>query len=187
MKILSCLVCGCAALLLAGCGSSSTAALSPSPSPSAKASGSSGKASAVDPCALVTAGDASSAAGKQVANLVSLGAPAIPGACFYGTQKSTATVFVYAQVYRDAATAGAVTLEEFQTAVSSQIGQSSKDSTDVSGIGDRAYEFTVKNKSGSGIAILVIKGNVVFLIALDPTNSGSTVEALAKTAVTRLH
>ena len=187
MKILGCLVFAVAAMFLAGCGSSSTAAFSPSPSPSAKASGSSSKANGVDPCALVTAGDASSAAGKQVANLVSMGAPVIPGACFYGTQKGTASVFVYTQVYRDAATAGAVTVEEFQSAVSSQIGQSSKDSKDVGGIGDRAYEFTVKNKSGSGIAILVFKGNVVFLIALDPTNNESAVENLAKTAVTRLH
>jgi hypothetical protein len=187
VKILGCLVFGAAVMLLVGCGSSSTAAFSPSPSPSATASGSAGKASAVDPCALVTAGDASSAAGKQVANLVSLGAPAIPGACFYGTQKGSAAVFVYAQVYKDAATADAVTVEQFQTAVASQIGQSSKDSKDVGGIGDRAYEFSVKNKSGSGMAILVFKGNVVFLIALEPTSGTSTVENLAKTAVTRLH
>ena len=135
----------------------------------------------------MTAGEASSAAGKQVANLVSMGAPAIPGACFYGTQKSSAAVFVYAQVYKDAATADAVTVGEFQAAVSSQIGEASKDSKDVIGIGDRAYEFTVKNRSGGGQAILVFKGNVVFLIALDPSNSASAVEGLARTAVTRLH
>ena len=185
MKILACIVFGASALFLTACGSSSAAASVSSPSPTGGVAAA--KVAPVDPCVLVTAGQASSAAGARVANLVNLGAVSpVPGLCQYGAQKGKPLVIVYVQVYPDAATANAVTTGQFQSALGSLLGQSSKDSKDVSEIGDRASEFTVTTKAGNGIAIVVVRSNVVFLVALTSKNDASTLEGLAKSAVAHL-
>jgi hypothetical protein len=177
-----------AAAGLSACGSSAVASstpASPSPSPSAVASHS--KLQAVDPCTLVTAQDASSAAGRTLINDVALGAAKITGGCFYGARGSSTGVYIYMQLYPDAATADAVTVEQFQSVMAGELGSPANTWQDVSGIGDRAYEFTAKGNAGSGIAILVYKGNVVFLVAMEPTTNEGAVEGLAKTAAGRLH
>jgi hypothetical protein len=56
----------------------------------------------------------------------------------------------------------------------------------VSGIGDKAFEYTASGSAGGGIAIFVFKSNVVMLIAVDPTSTPSAIEQLARTAVGRL-
>jgi hypothetical protein len=134
----------------------------------------------------VTISEASTAAGAALTNLTANLPQAIPGFCFYGQQNGSAGVIVYAQVYPDSATANQVTAAQFSAALQAQIGTGATSAKEVSGIGDKAYEFTSNGNAGAGIAIIVIKSNVIFMIAVDPTSSPGTVEGLAKTAVSRL-
>lgn len=154
-------------------GSSSSGA---SPSPSLIAS--------VDACSLVTASEASSAAGTTLTNMVGV---TVPGACFYGQQGGSAGVFVYAQAYPDSAAANAVTAQQMSAALGMQVGAGATSGKQVSGIGDKAYEFTANGTAGAGNAIIVFKTNVVIMILVDPSTSSQNIEQLAKTAVGRLH
>jgi hypothetical protein len=90
-------------------------------------------------------------------------------------------------VYPSSAVAAAVTAQQFQSAMSSVLSAVGSDTKEVSGVGDRATEYAVKGDTGQGFAIVVFKANVVFLIAMAPSKSASTVEGLAKTAASRLH
>jgi hypothetical protein len=139
----------------------------------------------VDACKLVTAEEASAAVGTPVTNLGASGAGAqVPGACFYGASGSSSVVFVYAQVYPDATAAQAVQPDQIAAALAGQLGVSNAHS--VSGIGDKAFEYTASGSAGGGIAIFVFRYNVVMMIAVDPTSTPSTIEQLARTAVDRL-
>lgn len=185
MKISRYVVLGACAVLLSGCASSAAAAVAVTPRPSATASASPAKATAVDPCSLVSQSEASTAAAKKLVNVVTLGAPRIPGLCAYGMQRTSVVVIVYTQVYANAAIAGAVTVDQFQSALSSLLGQASTEAKILTGIGDRAYEFRPTIGSAKGYAIVVFKGRVVFLVAIASGNAG-TVEGLARTAAGRL-
>lgn len=166
-----------AILAISACGGSSTSGGGgASPSPSLIAS--------VDACSLVTASEASSAAGTTLTNMVGV---VIPGACFYGQQAGTAGVFVYAQAYANTATANAVTAQQMSAAMGMQVGAGATSGKQVSGIGDKAYEFTATGNAGAGSAIIVFKANVVIMILVDPSTSTGAIEQLAKTAVGRLH
>lgn len=167
-----------AMLAMAACGGSSTGGSTggASPSPSLIAS--------VDACSLVTATEASSAAGTTLTNMVGV---TIPGACFYGQQGGSGGVFIYAQAYPDAAAANAVTAQQMSAALGMQVGAGATSGKEVSGIGDKAFEFTATGNAGEGSAIIVFKSNVVIMILVDPSTSSNTIEGLAKTAVGRLH
>ncbi len=155
-----------AALLAAACGGpSNTASSSPSPTTSSQ------HIASVDACTLVTAAEAS--AGVQ-----------IPGACIYGSSESSAGVFVYAQVYPDTTTADAVQPDQIATILAGQLGVANAHS--VSGIGDKAFEYTATGSGENGIAIFVFKANVVMMIVVNPTTNSASVEQLARTAVSRL-
>ncbi len=143
--------------------------------------------SRVDPCTLVTASEASKAAGRALVNNVTLGASPVAGGCFYGARGSSSGVYVYMQVYPDAATADAVTVEQLEAVMSGPLGTATADATQVAGIGDKAFEFTAKGAAGSGLAVVVYKSNVVFVIAVAPATLESTVQDLATTAAGRLH
>lgn len=175
-----------AGITLAACGgstSSSTTTTSPSPSPSPTPV----HIASVDACTLVTASEASAAAGATLANLASLGGVVIPGACFYGAQNSSVGVFVFAQVYPDSTTANAVTADQLSAALGGRIGVGATSGKEVSGIGDKAFEYTANGNAGNGIAIIAFKANVIVLIAVDPTADPTVVEGLARTAIGRLH
>ena len=144
---------------------------------------------------LVTADDATAAAGSPMANLAASGGVQIPGACIYGPPisstpnssppASTTTVFILAQVYPDAATADAVQPDQIAAALAGQIGVAN--AHQVSNIGDKAFEYTATSSGGgSGTAIFVFKYNVVILIAVEPTTNSNAVEQLARTAVSKL-
>ena len=141
----------------------------------------------MNPCTLVTASDASKAAGRTLVNDVLLGASPVAGGCFYGAKGTSSGVYVYMQVYPDSATAGAVTAEQLESVMSGQLGSVTGEAKQVDGIGDKAIELTAKGKAGSGIGIVVYRSNVVFIVAVTPTTNAGNVEALAKTAVGRLH
>jgi hypothetical protein len=169
-----------AGLLIAGCGSSNpTAKASPSPSPTPSKQAVIAK---VDACTIVTAADASSVTGMAFTNLAA--GPQIPGACFYGTSDGSATVLVFAQAYADSSTADAISPEQLASAMNGAYGIANAKA--VSGIGDKAVEYSATASSGNGIVIFVFKSNVVFMIALTPSTSSTVIEKLATTAVSRL-
>lgn len=173
-----------AILLAAACGSGSPSATSSESTPTPTVSKAQHVAS-VDACKLVTAEEASAAVGTPVANLGASGAGAqVPGACFYGASGSSSVVFIYAQVHPDATAAQAVQPDQIAAALAGQLGVSNAHS--VSGIGDKAFEYTASGSAGGGIAIFVFRYNVVMMIAVDPTSTPSTIEQLARTAVGRL-
>jgi hypothetical protein len=140
---------------------------------------------AVDSCTLVTADEASAAVGSPLTNLsASGGGVQMPGLCIYGASGSSSVVFVFAQVYPDATAAGAVQPDQVAAALAGQMGVSN--AHQVTGIGDKAFEYTASGSAGGGIAIFVFRYNVVLMIAVDPTSTPSTIEQLARTAVGRL-
>jgi hypothetical protein len=170
-------------LMVSACGSSgssSKASVTPTPTPTPKAK----TIANVDACTLVTAADASTATGVTVSNL-GAGAP-VSGACIYASADGTTTVFVIAQAYADATTANAVSPEQLAAALNGAYGIANAKT--VSGIGDKAVEYTVSSTASgtTGTVIFVFKSNVVIMIAVTPTTSPTPVEQLARTAVGRL-
>jgi hypothetical protein len=172
-----------AAALTVACGggttsnTSSRSSASPSPSKPALITGT------LDACKLVSAADASTATGIT---MTSLGAGSSTGVCIYAGQKdsTSASVFVYAQAYPDATTAGSVSPDQMAAAFQGQFGITNAKS--VTGIGDKAFEYTSTSPGGSGVVIFVFKANVVLFIVLSPTTDSTKVEALAHIAVGNL-
>jgi hypothetical protein len=174
-----------AGLLVGACGSSSSSTSSeksPTPSPSKAAT-----IASVDACKLVTESDASAiVGGAAVTNLGTSGGAAIPGACVYGSSDSNkpATVFVFGQAFADATAAGSSSPEQIAAAMNA--GLSVSNAKPVSGIGDKAIEYTAAGGQGNGLVIVVFKANVVFIIYVMPSPDPKALETLAATATTRL-
>ncbi len=173
------------ALVATGCGSSS-----PSASSSPKASPSPTKEtqiSSVDACTLVTASEASTALGTTVTNLSAASGTSVPGVCAYGSQDTQATVFVYAQTFPDTTTADSISPDQMAAILNGQYGVSNAKA--VTGIGDKAFEYTTTSAASggsSGIAIFVFKSNAVLMIVMSPATDSSAIEKLARSAVGRL-
>jgi hypothetical protein len=110
----------------------------------------------------------------------------VSGTCFYASGDGSTTVIVIAQAYADAASANAVSPEQLAAALNGAYGIANAKA--VSGIGDKAVEYTVTSgaSASSGSVIFVFKSNVVIMIAVTPTSSTTVVEQLARTAVGRL-
>jgi len=164
-------------LLVAACGgsanSTSNSSTGATPSPTKGA-----HVNSVDACSLVTAAEASAAAGSTVTNLSAGAGAQTPGICVYGSSDGASSVFVLAQVYPDTTTADSIS-----PVMNGQMGVTNAKS--VQGIGDKAFEYIATSSSGGGIAIFVFKANVVLMIALSPTTDSAKVEALARAAVGR--
>jgi hypothetical protein len=129
-------------LMIGACGSSSSsskASVTPTPTPTLK------QISNVDACMLVTAADATTAAGATVSNL-SAGA-AVPGACIYASADGSTTVFVIAQAYADASSANSVSPEQLAAALNGAYGIAN--AKPVTGIGDKAVEYTVTSSASN--------------------------------------
>jgi hypothetical protein len=181
-----------AALLLAAacgptCGSSTSSSSGSTPATSIKATPVVERpqhVATVDPCTLVTADEASAAAGSTLTNLAATGGVQIPGACIYGASDSSTAVLVFAQAYPDASAASAVQPDQMAAAFGAQFGVSNAKT--VTGIGDKAFEYTATGAAGGGIAIFVFKYNVIMWIIVDPASDPSVIERLARTAVGRL-
>jgi hypothetical protein len=173
-------ICG---LMISGCGSSSPsskATVSPTPTPTAKTIAN------VDACILVTAADASSAAGVTVTNPGSAG-PQVPGACIYISADGITTVFVIANAYPDASSADALSPDQLAAAFSGVYGITN--AKPVSAIGDKAVEYTATTTASgtTGAVIFVFKSNVVMVIAISPLTDTTKLEDLARTAVGKVH
>ena len=171
-----------AGLLIGACGSSNSpsgSSSSPTPSPTPTAA----LISKVDACALVTASEASSAAGATVVSFGGTGATPT-GACIYASSDGTASVIVFAQAYPDTTTAQAVSPEQIAAAINNGAGVTNAKA--VSGIGDKAVEYSTTAAGGNGSVIFVFKSNVVLMIAVTPAPSSTALEQLARNAVGKL-
>jgi hypothetical protein len=108
--------------------------------------------------------------------------------CIYSGQSDTtsASVFVYAQEYPDTTTADAISPDQMAALLNGQVGIANAKT--LTGIGDKAVEYTTTSSSstGSGIVIFVFKANVVLFIVVSPTTDTAKVEALARIAVANL-
>ena len=168
-------------LLAIACGSSTTStATKPSPSPSPSHAP---QIASVDACKLVTAEEASAAAGTTLTNESTSTGASTQGFCFYAAAGSSAGVIVFAQVYPDATAAEAVSPQQIAAALN---GSGVANAKPVSGIGDKAVEYSLSSSGSTGIAIFVFKSNVLVMIAITGTSNASAVEQLARTAVGRL-
>ncbi len=169
-------------VITTACGGSPTASSnrpSVSPSPSKEA-----LITSVDACKLVTASEASAAIGTTLTNEAASSGVAIPGACIYSSSDGASSVFIYAQTYPDTNTADAVSADQVAAALNGQYGISN--AKPVSGIGDKAFEYTATSSGSTGVAIFVFKANVVLMIMMTPSTDATKVEGLARTAISRL-
>jgi hypothetical protein len=173
-------------LLVSACGSSSSSSkteVTPTPTPTPKSQ----LIEKVDACTVVTAADASSATGTAMTNLGGAGAAQVAGACIYASSDGSTTVVVIAQAYANASSADAVDPKQLAAALNGAYAIA--DAKSVSGIGDKAVEYTVSGSGTSGTVIFVFKSNVVIMIAITPTTAATgsaEVEDLARTAVGHL-
>jgi hypothetical protein len=139
----------------------------------------------VQACSLITADDASSAAGATLTNQAAA-ATAMPGSCFYMTADGKKGVIVFAQVYTDSNTAQSVSVAQIAAALTGA-GNGLGNAKVVTGIGDKAVEYSVSSSGSTGLVIFVFKSNVLLMIAMLPSPpSPSVIEQLATTAVGRL-
>jgi stage V sporulation protein SpoVS len=90
---------------------------------------------------------------------------------------------IFAQVYPDSTTATAVSPEQIAAALNGAYGVSN--AKPVSGIGDKAVEYTLTGAQ-AGTVIFVFKSNVVLVIVVTPAPSSTAIEGLARTAAGRL-
>lgn len=174
-------ICGLMVSACGGSSSSSKAAASPSPTRTPKAT----PTPAVDACALVTAADILSATGLTVSSLAGSSGAEVP-TCVYFTADHSTTVLVVANAYPDATSANAVTPD--QLAAASNGAFVIANAKPVSGIGDKAveYTFTIAASAATGMAIFVFKSKFVILIAITPSKDSAALENLARTAAGRL-
>ena len=169
-----------AILLLAGCGgsgTSSSSSQSPTPSPSPSPSKVPGY-TALDACKLVTQDDASTALGPPVQNMGSA------GACIYGKSDGSATLFVIGTVFADATAAQAANPDQIAASLNGAYAIANAHA--VTGIGDKAVEYSVSGSGTNGLVIFVFKSNAVILIMLTPTTDSNKIETLARGAVNHL-
>lgn len=138
----------------------------------------------VDACTLVTAADASTATGVTVTDLGASSGTQTPGTCLYGSADFTTSVIVVAQVYPDASTAAAISPEKLAAALKGA--NTTGTAKVVTGIGDKAVEYTFTASGSGGTMIFAFKSNVVIIIAVTPSTDPTAVENLARTAVGRL-
>ena len=177
------------AMLVAGCASSSssssstpTPAGSPATSPSPATTPTS--ITALSACSLVTAAEASTAAGTTLQNLAgTTGSPSVVG-CIYGSPTVRTAVFIFTHVFADAASAGAADTQAFIAAQNKKNTVSS--ARPLTGIGDKAVEYTLTNGGVVGTVIVFVKANVLVLIGLTPSPAESAIQGLAGTAAGRI-
>jgi hypothetical protein len=93
-------------------------------------------------------------------------------------------VLVFAQAYPDSTTAEAVSPEQIAAAINNGAGVANAKA--VTGIGDKAVEYSTTAAGGNGSVIFVFKSNVVLMIAITPSPSSNALEQVARTAVGRL-
>jgi len=108
----------------------------------------------------------------------------VPGVCVYGSQDTQATVFVYAQTIPDTTTADSISPDQMAAILNGQYGVSNAKA--VTGVGDKAFEYTTTSSGNTGIAIFVFKANAVLMIVMSPTTNSTAIEKLARTAVGHL-
>jgi hypothetical protein len=170
------------AIALAACGgSSNNSSTSGSTSPSVSPSSSSGPHIAtIDACSVVTADLAKQDLGVDFQGS---GASTV---CTYASADGTKSLLVFGEVLPDASAAAQVQPEQLAQQFNSAFGVTNAKT--LSGIGDKAVEYSLTSGGQSGTIIFIFKSNVVLMLILEPTpNDTSGFEKLAKAAADNLH
>ena len=93
-------------------------------------------------------------------------------------------MLIIASVYPDARTADAVDAQQLAAAFGGQYGITGVSNAKVvTGIGDKAVEYTATSASGGGMGIFVFKANVVMFIIVSPATDSAKLETLARACV----
>ena len=171
-----------AAAALSACGgSSNNTAGSGSTSPSASSSSSSGPHIAtIDACSVVTADLA-----QQDLGVAFQGSGAAT-VCTYASANGSESLLVFGEVLPDASAAAQVQPDQLAHQFNGAYGITNAKT--LSGIGDKAVEYSLNSGGQSGTIIFIFKSNIVLMLILEPTpGDTSGFEKLAKAAADNLH
>lgn len=204
-RSLPALTLGVAMLLLASCNCGGPATTSSAPSTKASSTPTkAGQYVTVDACTLISAQDASDATGTPLTQLPGGAGASQVSICLFGSQPnaqnpqpspSQAGVLIIAEVYADTNAAEAVQSDQVAAALGAQFGVTGVGTAKVvTGIGDKAVEYSATRAGGGGFGIFVFRSNVVMFIVVSPADQTQKtldalpgkVEILAKAAVTGL-
>ena len=187
-----------AAFVAAGCGGSSSTSSesSPTPSPVAKKKPAVHYA-AVDACKLLSADDASTAAGAKVDALPTGAGASTASICIFGSSGSSdsnqAGVLMIVEVYPDQAAADATQTDQVAAGLAAQFGVTGVAKPKIiDNIGDKAVEYQVTRAQGGAVGMFVFRANVLMFIIVSPADATKIdalpvkVEVLARTVVTNL-
>jgi hypothetical protein len=106
--------------------------------------------------------------------------------CSYASADGTKSLLVFGEVLPDASAAAQVQPEQLAQQFNSAFGVTNAKT--LSGIGDKAVEYSLTSGGQSGTIIFIFKSNVVLMLVLEPTPSDTSgFEKLAKTAADNLH
>jgi hypothetical protein len=106
--------------------------------------------------------------------------------CTYSSADGTQSLLVFGEVLTDASAAAQVQPDQLAQQLNSAYGVTN--SKTLSGIGDKAVEYSLTSGGQSGTIIFILKSNIVLMLILEPTPSDTSgFEKLAKAAADNLH
>jgi hypothetical protein len=106
--------------------------------------------------------------------------------CTYTSADGSKSLLVFGEVLPDASAAAQVQPEQLAQQFNSAFGVANAKT--LSGIGDKAVEYSLTSGGQSGTIIFITKSNVVLMLVLEPTPSDTSgFEKLAKAAADNLH
>lgn len=106
--------------------------------------------------------------------------------CTYATADGTKQLLVFGEVLPDASAAAQVQPEQLAQQFNAAYGVTNAKT--LSGIGDKAVEYSLTSSGQSGTSIFIFKANVVLMLILTPSPSDTSgFEKLAKAAADNLH
>jgi hypothetical protein len=106
--------------------------------------------------------------------------------CTYSSADGTQSLLVFGEVLPDASAAAQVQPDQLAQQFNSAYGVTNGKT--LSGIGDKAVEYSLTSGGQSGTIIFILKSNIVLLLVLEPTPSDTSgFEKLAKAAADNIH
>lgn len=106
--------------------------------------------------------------------------------CTYASSDGTKQLLVFGEVLPDASTAAQVQPQQLAQSFNSAYGVTNAKT--LSGIGDKAVEYSLNSGGQGGTIIFIFKANVVLMLILEPTPSDTSgFEKLAKAAADNIH
>lgn len=106
--------------------------------------------------------------------------------CTYASADGTQSLLVFGEVLPDASAAAQVQPDQLAQQYNAAYGITNAKT--LSGVGDKAVEYSLNSGAQTGTIIFIFKSNVVLMLILQPTPSDTSgLEKLAKAAADNLH